>query len=323
MTCGFTRPAIILPVDAREWSEEAIRRALVHELEHVRRRDWSTHLTARALCAVYWFHPLVWVAYRQLSLEAERACDDAVVEREEGTQYAEQLVSLARRMAGADAQPTLAMANRSDLARRVSAVLDSHQPRGRAGLARAALVASLAAALVLTLAPMRAIGAVDEEQRQSRTRVAAIDRALVETASEGSLEDVKDLLDRGARVNATVYGDGTALIVSAREGHTELVMFLLERGADPNIGVEGDGTALIMAAREGHLRIVELLLNRGANVEQVVAGRRERVDSSVAVGTGATRSPSSSCWSHAAPTSTRGCGQMADIRTRLANGGHR
>ena len=154
----------------------------------------------------------------------------------------------------------------------MSAVLDSHQPRGRAGLARAALVASLAAALVLTLAPMRAIGAVDEEQRQSRTRVAAIDRALVETASEGSLEDVKDLLDRGARVNATVYGDGTALIVSAREGHMELVTFLLERGADPNIGVEGDGTALIMAAREGHLRIVELLLNRGANVEQVVPG---------------------------------------------------
>jgi beta-lactamase regulating signal transducer with metallopeptidase domain len=42
---------------------------------------------------VYWFHPLVWMAWRQLALEAERSCDDAVLRRSEGTVYADQLVT--------------------------------------------------------------------------------------------------------------------------------------------------------------------------------------------------------------------------------------
>ncbi|MCA1561814.1 MAG: hypothetical protein LC804_16625 [Acidobacteria bacterium] len=40
LTCGTRRPAIVLPSDARAWSEGDLRRALVHELEHVRRGDW-------------------------------------------------------------------------------------------------------------------------------------------------------------------------------------------------------------------------------------------------------------------------------------------
>ena len=45
---------------------------------------------------IYWFHPLVWMAWRRLRLEAEKACDDAVL-REAGPEaYADQLVTLAR-----------------------------------------------------------------------------------------------------------------------------------------------------------------------------------------------------------------------------------
>ena len=36
-------------------------------------------ILARAVAAFYWFHPLVWMAWRRLCLEAERSCDDAVV----------------------------------------------------------------------------------------------------------------------------------------------------------------------------------------------------------------------------------------------------
>jgi beta-lactamase regulating signal transducer with metallopeptidase domain len=91
MTCGALRPAILLPVDAPEWSAEDLERAIVHELEHVRRRDWAIQCVARAVCAVYWFHPLVWMAWRRLELEAERSSDDAVLERAEPTAYADQL----------------------------------------------------------------------------------------------------------------------------------------------------------------------------------------------------------------------------------------
>ncbi len=119
---GVWRPTVVLPAAASEWTREDLERALVHELEHVRRRDWAVQFGARLICASYWLHPLVWVAWRRLCLEAERACDDAVVQRADGTDYAEQLVSMAERMSSARAQPVLGMANRSD----------SVAPRGRA-----------------------------------------------------------------------------------------------------------------------------------------------------------------------------------------------
>jgi beta-lactamase regulating signal transducer with metallopeptidase domain len=278
ITCGFRRSAIILPSDAPTWQRDALRRALVHELEHVRRLDWWTLLTARTLCGVYWFNPLAWLAYRQLSLEAERACDDAVVQREESTLYADQLVSLARRLSARHARPTLAMANRSDLAHRVSAILNRGQARGRAGVLRVSLVGGFAATLALIIAPIHVVGAAApgtmtaDDQRPGTRAVPRINRALLEAAEEGDLDDVRALLEAGAEVNAAVPGDGSPLIVAAREGNEKIVSYLLERGATPDLGVPGDGNPLIMAAREGHLNIVRLLLDQGASVNLVVPG---------------------------------------------------
>ena len=89
------------------------------------------HLTARAVCAFYWFHPLVWIAWRRLCLESERACDDAVLREEDGTVYAAQLVSLARRITKHDALPLLSIAGRSNLSTRVAAMLARNVARGR------------------------------------------------------------------------------------------------------------------------------------------------------------------------------------------------
>ena len=159
MTCGLVRPAIILSPDAPAWTGEELNRALVHELEHVRRGDWLSQCLARAVCALYWFHPLVWMAWRRLELEAERSCDDAVLERSEATAYADQLVGLARRLTMAARSPSLAMANRTDLAERVRAVLDSRRSRGRAGMLPVALVCAGAALLVVAVSPLTMIAA--------------------------------------------------------------------------------------------------------------------------------------------------------------------
>ena len=157
MTCGIVRPAVILPRDARQWAMEDLRRAIVHELEHVRRGDWLTLCLARFVCAVYWFHPLVWMLWRQLRLEAERACDDAVLRSEDPETYADQLVTLAERLVSNRAQSALAMADRDDLSARVSAVLDGRQPRGRAGSIWVAGAAIAAALLITAIAPLRAV----------------------------------------------------------------------------------------------------------------------------------------------------------------------
>src|SRR5262249_17512196 len=37
LTCGIWRPAVMFPNEACEWSDDNLRRAVVHELEHVKR----------------------------------------------------------------------------------------------------------------------------------------------------------------------------------------------------------------------------------------------------------------------------------------------
>lgn len=294
LTYGALRPRILLPIDARTWTEADLRRALVHEIEHVHRGDWLTQVFARMVCVVYWFHPLAWSAWRQLSLEAERACDDAVVRSAERTDYADQLVELARRMKTSSSPALVAMASRSDLGTRVTALLDATQRRGRVTRRAAFLALPAAAAAILAIAPLRAVAVVPERSeggtqevhpttrqhlkvapwagQATRSASSAFERGMVEAAADGDLAAVTKFLDAGADINATVDGDGTPLIAAAREGHMTLVRFLLQRGADLNLGVPGDGNPLIMAAREGHAEIVGLLLTQGAIVDQVVPG---------------------------------------------------
>ena len=276
LTCGVRHATILLPEDAPEWDEGELHRALVHELAHVRRFDWAVQMTARGVCAAFWFHPLVWVAWRQLRLEAERACDDAVVRSSDEVEYAEQLVGLARRLSGAESGLSLSMAGRSDLSRRVTSLLDGRRRRGPAG--RNAIMLSAAASLVVlvSLAPIHAVeGGADtltivDNDAAGQGRPSRQEMSLYRAASRGNVARMTELLALGADVNRTIDGDGTPLIGAARGGHYEAVKLLLDRGADPNLAVEGDGNPLIMAAREGHAAIVKLLLDRGAQIDQVV-----------------------------------------------------
>jgi bla regulator protein blaR1 len=283
-TCGVLRPALIFPPDAREWSDVEIGRAVIHELEHVKRSDWAMQIAARATCALYWFHPLAWVALRKLSLEAERTCDDAAVRGDDRAEYAEQLVALAQRLKHASNAPVLAMASRSDLSRRVNSILDARQRRGPAGATATLAAAVTTIACVLAIGPLRAIGAAAEAEpapsqspivsatRQGGERSSRGDRALYRAAERGDLKRIADLIAEGANVNAAIGGDGSPLIGAARAGRLDAVRLLLDRGADPNLSVDGDGNPLIMAAANGHLPVVELLLARGATIDLVVDG---------------------------------------------------
>ncbi len=281
MTFGISRPVIVLPLDAREWSEAELRRALMHEIEHIQRGDWLMQIVARTVAAFYWFHPLVWTAWRRLCLEAERSCDDAVVISEERTDYAEQLVTLAQRMSATPVQPMLGMANRSDLSTRVTAVLDDRLRRGRAGFTLAAGTVAAAAVMVLTVAPVRAIAkadttavSADDQSRRApgQRRTRALDRELYEAAQAGDIEGVKEMLEAGANPSAAIEGDGSPLIGAARSGRGEITKLLLDQGADPNGVVEGDGSPLIQAAKNGRLDQVRMLIDRGADVNLAVDG---------------------------------------------------
>jgi beta-lactamase regulating signal transducer with metallopeptidase domain len=284
ITCGTRRPAVILPSDAKTWSDADVRRALVHEMEHVRRNDWAMQLAARAACAVYWFHPLIWKVWREFCLEAERACDDAVLRGADHADYADQLVQLARRMSSVSTVATVTMASRSDLSTRVSAILDGAQKRGPVGMIPMTMTATAALVTAFALAPLRAVGMPrDSEPMQAQqtfqaprtvtiVRASRLDQALYEAAKDGDINEMTALIRAGANANAPVPGDGSALMGAASQGHLAAVRFLLDHGVDPNLAVHGDGTALIVASRAGQTEVARLLLDRGSDLEQVVPG---------------------------------------------------
>ncbi|HET7691962.1 MAG TPA: HEAT repeat domain-containing protein [Gemmatimonadota bacterium] len=160
VTCGVLRPAVVLPEESDGWSEERREAVLLHELAHVRRGDLATHLIARVACALYWFHPLAWIAARRLRHESERACDDLVLGAgTRASEYAAHLLDIVR-SAGRSSAPAAAvpMAQRSSFEGRLLAILEP-------GVARHAMTArrkvALATGLVLVVLPLAAMAPSD------------------------------------------------------------------------------------------------------------------------------------------------------------------
>jgi beta-lactamase regulating signal transducer with metallopeptidase domain len=203
MTWGTRRPVVLLPSDAELWPETRRRDVLLHELAHVARRDCLTQLVAVCACAVYWFHPLVWVAARRLRVERERACDDRVLAAgATPSAYAEHLLEIARTLrAGAmTGLASVAMARPSQLGSRLLDVLDPARRRDALGRRYVVRAAGAAALVVLPLAvvhPTRlaarqpavlGIAATSSEQPQKRAapRTAVREAARSRHADSGS-----------------------------------------------------------------------------------------------------------------------------------------
>ena len=93
--CGVITPTIVLPAECDNWTADRRLAVLLHELAHVRRHDLVGHTLGRLACALYWFHPLVWTAAKQLRSESERACDDlALACGARPSDYAEHLLDI-------------------------------------------------------------------------------------------------------------------------------------------------------------------------------------------------------------------------------------
>ena len=163
MTGGLRRPVILLPPSAADWSEARRHVVLTHELVHVRERDAFRQLAGRAVLAFYWFHPLSWVASYLAAARREEACDEEVLAAgARPSEYAEHLLSLAETTVPARPVLSLPMARRSQLERRLRAILKPGRARPRALVAAVALTAATAAGISVAVAnPIRPGGGAD------------------------------------------------------------------------------------------------------------------------------------------------------------------
>lgn len=73
---GFFRPKIYIPSGM---DEGQLTYVLAHEKAHIRRGDHCWKPLSFWLLTVYWFNPLLWVAYILLCRDIEQACDEKVI----------------------------------------------------------------------------------------------------------------------------------------------------------------------------------------------------------------------------------------------------
>ncbi|MBQ8836079.1 MAG: hypothetical protein IJ002_01060 [Clostridia bacterium] len=79
---GIIRPRIYIPSSMNEVDIEYV---AAHEKAHIKRLDYIWKPLGFALLTVYWFNPVMWVAYVLLCRDIELACDEKVI-KENGTE---------------------------------------------------------------------------------------------------------------------------------------------------------------------------------------------------------------------------------------------
>lgn len=91
---GILNPAVYLPMDI---SDQGSKYIILHEQMHMKRKDHLIKLFAYCLVVLYWFHPLVWLAYILMVKDMEMSCDEAVIHKYQIQKkvYAQTLLSFA------------------------------------------------------------------------------------------------------------------------------------------------------------------------------------------------------------------------------------
>ena len=200
--CGVMKPTIVLPAECDTWTLDRRRAVLLHELAHVKRHDLVGHTLGRLACAVYWFHPLVWTAAKNLRSESERACDDLAIScGARPTDYAEHLLDIVTSVRR-DVTPSvaLAMARRKEFEGRMLAILDPELRHSTPSRRQSfALIGSLALMAVVIGAAAPAPRAAQEPEAAAPVASQSVgDADISQTDADRSESEAGAWIDRVA-----------------------------------------------------------------------------------------------------------------------------
>jgi len=208
LAAGILRPTVVLPEFAERLSPHELDTVLVHELTHLRRGDaWITWAQV-LLCAVWWFHPVIWLINRGLRRVREDCCDDVILLSGVATEseYCDTLLRVARESSAGHHSDLLAchMAYRlHPLGDRIRRILD---PRVRRSL-RMSVTATAALAIVACVA-LPGLG------RSSATTASL---RVVEASAEGAAMTQVDSDPRGKQVRDAIEQGRKFLVVARHE----------------------------------------------------------------------------------------------------------
>lgn len=93
-----------------------------------------------------------------------------------------------------------------------------------------------------------------------------MDARWEDAINRADVEDVRDLLDQGADVDARNRHGQTALMLAAHAGHLEVVSVLVAHRANLNTTAKYGLSALMLALVAGHVEVARLLADAGADL---------------------------------------------------------
>ncbi|KAM4694612.1 ankyrin repeat domain-containing protein 6-like [Discoglossus pictus] len=97
--------------------------------------------------------------------------------------------------------------------------------------------------------------------------VAVLSERLLVAAYKGQVDNVVQLINKGAKVAVTKHGR-TPLHLAANKGHLSVIQILLKAGCDLDIQDDGNQTALHRAAVVGHSDIIAALIQEGCALDR-------------------------------------------------------
>lgn len=196
---GVFRPRIFLPSAI---SESDMPYVIAHEKAHLKRHDHWWKPLGFALLSVYWFNPVLWIAYILLCRDIELACDEKVI-KDLGTEnkkpYAEALINCSVSRKTIAACP-LAFGG-TDIKGRIKSVLRYKKPAFWVSLAA---VAACVAVTVCFLTDPKGIQLKDLNQvdAQLTSVTVSTDSGSYEMTAKESMEYARDFMSE-MRVNRT------------------------------------------------------------------------------------------------------------------------
>jgi uncharacterized protein (TIGR03435 family) len=126
VTVGILRPAMLLPLDWRNWNSTMLNAVVAHEHSHIRRRDPAVQFLSAIHRALLWGNPLSWVLHRNIVRTAEEISDDeAITATRDRASYAEILLAFMQRGAAHSAPHGIPMARYDRPENRIRRILNS------------------------------------------------------------------------------------------------------------------------------------------------------------------------------------------------------
>ena len=146
VTFGLRSPTILLPALFLEMDTRQQETIACHELLHVKRHDWRSHLLEECVRGVLWFHPVVWWLLNKIQLTREQMVDQQVLARtHQRRAYLEALLEMARLRALPFLPPATAFVRKAHLRARVAAITEEvSMSRLRTRLSAISLACALA-----------------------------------------------------------------------------------------------------------------------------------------------------------------------------------